>query len=114
MCKKLTFIIILILSFGIISCFMQNSFKLKIDSYEYVITDNNINNTFKAIIDNNIYDMTPLIYASFSGNLPLAKFSIENGADINTEVAGKTALIIASEKGNFDMVKYLVEKRGGY
>ena len=113
MIKKLTFTIILILSFGIISCFMPNSFKLKIDSYEYVITANNINDTFKAIIDNNIYEMTPLIYASFSGNVPLAKFSIKSKADINAkDENGSTALIVATTNGNLEIIKYLSQERG--
>ena len=92
---------------------MQNSFKLKIDSYEYVITANNINDTFKAIIDNNIYEMTPLIYASFSGNLPLAKFSIKSKADINAkDENGSTALIVATTNGNLEIIKYLSQERG--
>ena len=110
MYKKLIFTIILIL--GLISC-AQKSFKLKIDSYEYVITTNNINDTFKAIIDNEIYDMTPLIYASYSGNLPLAKFSVINGADINLkDENGTTALIMATTNGNLEIIKYLSDERG--
>ena len=108
MIKKLTFIIILIFGLPAVSCSMCNSFKLKIGNQEYIITTNNINDTFKVTINYNTYNMTPSIYASYSDNLSLVKFSIENGADINTEVYGKTALIIASETRNFDIVKYLV------
>lgn len=112
MYKKLMPIIILILSLCISSC-MRKSFKLKIDSYEYVITTNNINDTFKAIIDNEIYNMTPLIYDSYSGNLPLAKFSVINGADINLkDENGTTALIMATTNGNLEIIKYLSDKRG--
>ena len=108
MIKKITFVIIL--SLEIVYCSTQNSFKLKIGNQEYIITANNINDTFEVTINNNTYDMMPLIYASYSGNLSLAKFSIENGANVNAkDKYDDTALGVASEKENLEMVKYLVE-----
>ena len=96
---------------------MDNSFKLKVDNQEYMITANNINDAFiKVVLDEDIYgetryEMTPLIYGSFSGNLSLVKFAIENGADIDTRNGDdRTLMMIASKEGNFEIVKYLIEK----
>ena len=110
MIKKITFVIIL--SLEIVYCSTQNSFKLKIGNQEYIITANNINDTFEVTINNNTYDMTPLIYASYSGNLLLAKFSIENGAYINAKNNnGLTSLMYASGNGHLEVVKYLIENK---
>ena len=59
MIKKLTFIIILTFGLAVASCSMRNSLKLKIGNQEYIITTNNINDTFKVTIKYNTYDMTP-------------------------------------------------------
>lgn len=95
---------------------MDNSFKLKVDNQEYIITANNINDAFiKVVLDEDIYgetryEMTPLIYGSFSGNLSLVKFAIENGADIDTRNGDdRNLMMIASKEGNFEIVKYLLE-----
>ena len=126
MIKKLTFIITLIFGlvilcystqFGlVILCYStQNEFKLKIGNNEYIITANNINDAFIVVRDTPFYtNMTPLIYASYSGNIPLAKFSIENGANVNANQYDyfgykETALEVALKKENWEMLKYLVE-----
>lgn len=89
----------------------KDTFKINVDGNEYTINAANINNQFiKVEIADKIYEFTPLMFASYSGNYELAKFSIRNGANINAEDSfGFTILMWASSGGNLEMVKLLVE-----
>ena len=107
-------ILITIMILVIITCSAnsgKDTFKINVDGNEYIISATNINNQFiKVEIDDEIYEMTPLMFASYSGNYELATFSIRNGADINAEDSfGFTILMWASSGGNLEMVKLLVE-----
>ena len=53
---------------------------------------------------------TPLILACYKNNLEVAKFIIDQGADINSNSAMGTPLMAAVVKGNTDIVKLLLEK----
>ncbi|TYZ59903.1 hypothetical protein PybrP1_009216 [[Pythium] brassicae (nom. inval.)] len=70
----------------------------------------------------NAFGHTPLFYAASSGKLPLVKWLISNGADIDTDYSDRedvmpregdlgvfTPLQIASFKGHDDVVNFLVE-----
>lgn len=58
----------------------------------------------------NTPDWTPLIYASFSGNLPIIKYLLEQKADINAASAnGTTALMAALRQGQFETAKFLLQ-----
>ncbi|OQR81116.1 protein kinase [Achlya hypogyna] len=68
---------------------------------------------------------TPLFYAADCGNLPLVKWMVSNGADIDTDYSGKTHIVkppddrcydvaftplqAACVKGHVDIVDFLVE-----
>ena len=53
----------------------------------------------------------PLVMASYSGNLDVAKYLIEAGVDINAiDAAGNTALMGVCFKGYLDIVKLLLKK----
>ncbi len=111
MIKKLTLTTIIIL--GVITCSAnseQSTFKININGGEYIISAANINDTFELKAYGSKYELTPLMFASYSGNYNLVKFSIDNGADINLKCGGGwTALMLASEFGHLEIVKYLVE-----
>lgn len=50
------------------------------------------------------------MFASYSGNYNLVKFSMDNGVDINIKCGGGwMALMLASEFGHLEIVKYLIE-----
>jgi len=52
---------------------------------------------------------TPLINASFNGDLEIVKYLVDNGADVNIRNAqGETALMNAVKIGYIEVVKYLV------
>ena len=107
-------ILITIIILVIITCSAnsgKDTFKIEENGNEYIISATNINNQFiKVEIDDEIYEFTPLMFASYSGNYELAKFSIRNGADINAEDSfGFTILMWASIEGHLEIVKYLVE-----
>ena len=107
-------ILITIMILVIITCTAnsgKDTFKINVDGNEYKINAANINNQFiKVEIDDEIYEFTPLMFASYSGNYELAQFSIRNGADINAEDSfGFTILMWASSGGNLEMVKLLAE-----
>ncbi len=57
-----------------------------------------------------IFWCTPLMVAVMSGNIPIVKFLLDHGADINGRSAGgMTCLIDAADRGNEAMVKVLME-----
>ena len=111
MIKKLTLTTIIIL--GVITCSAnseQSTFKININGGEYIISAANINDTFELKAYGSKYELTPLMFASYSGNYNLVKFSMDNGADINLKCGGGwTALMLASEFGHLEIVKYLIE-----
>ena len=55
---------------------------------------------------------TGLVIASLVNSVKIAKFFVENGADIEfkTKFGGDTALMHASKRGNVEIVKYLLDK----
>jgi ankyrin repeat protein len=55
-------------------------------------------------------DMTALQLAARNGDLPMVRFLVEHGADLNAQAGVvHTPLIIAAEKGNLPVVKLLLE-----
>lgn len=56
--------------------------------------------------------MTPLSRACFNGNLPMAKYFVEQcGAKVNSlGPAGDTPLIIAARRNHLELVRYLLER----
>ena len=108
-------ILITIIILAAITCSANSkkeTFKIEENGNEYIISADNINDEFiKVEITDEIYEFTPLMFASYSGNYELAIFSIRNGANINTEDSfGFTILMWASQLGHLEIVKYLVEK----
>jgi len=53
---------------------------------------------------------TPLILASYRGNLDMVKFLIESGAQVNVETSMGTALMAATVKGHYAIVAFLLEE----
>ena len=107
-------ILITIIILAVITCSANSkkeTFKIEENGNEYIISADNINDEFiKVEITDEIYEFTPLMFASYSGNYELATFSIRNGADVNAEDSfGFTILMWASSGGNLEMVKLLVE-----
>ena len=100
-------ILITIIILAAITCSANSkkeTFKIEENGNEYIISANNINDEFiKVEITDEIYEFTPLMFASYSGNYELAKFSIRNGANINAEDSfGFTILMWASSGGNLE------------
>lgn len=53
---------------------------------------------------------TPLMYASYIGDLDLVKILIEKGADVNIKnIDKKTALMIATQYDHLEIIKILIE-----
>ena len=107
-------ILITIIILAAITCSANSkkeTFKIEENGNEYIISADNINDEFiKVEITDEIYEFTPLMFASYSGNYELAKFSIRNGANINAEDSfGFTILMWASLEGHLEIVKYLVK-----
>ncbi len=73
-------------------------------------------NDIKVNANNSHCETSALIEASYYGHLEVVKFLVENGANVNNNVAYSagnskkdTALISASANGHLEVVKYLVE-----
>ena len=64
----------------------------------------------KVVNEINDEGYSPLILACYRGNVDVAKFLINNGADINYNNAMGTALMAGVAKGNIEIVKLLVSK----
>lgn len=62
-------------------------------------------------VDRTVYDIgTPLCVACLFENWDIAKYCIENGADVNARnIEGGTALIDACKFGNLEVVKILLK-----
>ena len=107
-------ILITIMILVIITCSAnsgKDTFKINVDGNEYIISATNINNQFiKVEIDDEIYEFTPLMFASYSGNYELAIFSIRNGADINAE----DSFGFYSSNYPTYRVSYFFKNRSGY
>lgn len=66
------------------------------------------NDMLKNINCTDVWDMTPILYASRSGNVELVKFLYENGANINLSTCeGTNVLMWAVMKNHINVVKYL-------
>ena len=58
----------------------------------------------------NKYGETPLMQASYWGNVEAVRMLISNGADVNHENKnGVTALMLASAEGHVEVVKLLLQ-----
>ena len=131
MYKKLTLIIILILSFGIVSCSTKKSFKMTpninsdydlVDLINYATKSGNLE-AIKYVVEKDKYVVEEdrrfkdrlvssviLPKAAYYGHLEIVKYLVENGADINAKDYEEfTSLIRASINGHLEVVKYLVE-----
>lgn len=113
---------------------MEESEKeVKEEEYEMETAQNYEHNIFKAIENNelqSIYymiekehasidikaknNMTPLLFASSHGRLPIVKYLIEQcNANINdTDVYGNNCLHLAVTSGNVELVSYLIKQQG--
>ncbi len=72
---------------------------------------------FKAFLDQgrdiNEHDegFTPLIFAAWTGNTEIARFLIENGADVNrSDSTGFTPLHAAARMGKKDCAQFLIQQ----
>lgn len=65
----------------------------------------------KAFNAVNAEGYSPLILACYRSNNEVAKFLIDNGADLNYASGMGTALMAAVAKGNAEIVKYLLDKK---
>ncbi|WMT84151.1 ankyrin repeat domain-containing protein [Wolbachia endosymbiont of Listronotus oregonensis] len=64
-----------------------------------------------SVKDKDIYGCNPLHWSAQQGNLNIAKFLVEKGADIGAkDKNGRTSLRIAACNGNLDMVKFFLDK----
>ena len=136
MIKKLMLIIILILSFGIVSCSTKKSFKMttninsdydlvdlinystksgNLEAIKYVVEKDKYvveeDRRFKGFKDRLVSSVI-LPKAAYYGHLEIVKYLVENGADINAkDNNGWTSLIHAAYNGHLEVVKYLVENK---
>lgn len=91
-----------------------------LDACKYLLMLDGMSETY--LNEPNAFGHTPLFYASSSGKLPLVKWLISNGADIDTDYSDHsdivpregdqgifTPLQIACFKGHEDVVNFLVE-----
>jgi len=65
----------------------------------------------KAVNLVNVEGFSPLILASYRGNTEVAKYLIENGANINAKSSMGTPLMAAVVKGNLEIVNMLLDKK---
>ncbi len=64
-----------------------------------------------SVKDKDIYGCNPLHWAAQQGNLNIAKFLVEKGADIGAkDKNGRTSLRIAACNGSLDIVKFFLDK----
>ncbi|MCL4361842.1 ankyrin repeat domain-containing protein [Candidatus Dependentiae bacterium] len=63
-------------------------------------------------IESKYADLTPLMSASFSGNITMAQSLLDSGANINAQNnSGTTALMVAASMGRKDIVKLLIDAK---
>lgn len=72
---------------------------------------NLFNQNPKVVNEINQAGYSPLILASYRGNLEVAAFLINNGADINYKNEMGTPLLAAVVKNNVAIVKILIDKK---
>lgn len=78
------------------------------DRYSFLIM--NTYNHFTRYTFRSVHNVTPLWCAAVSGNLPIIKFLVEQGADINAvSDTGSTPVRSACFMTHLDIVEYLVE-----
>ena len=65
----------------------------------------------KSIENRNENGFTPLILASYRGNISVVKILLENGASINAKSDMGTALMASAVKGNIEITQFLLEKK---
>jgi outer membrane protein TolC len=57
-------------------------------------------------------EWTPLHYAAFRGSLPITRYLIEKGADVNVKgVNSITPIYVATARGHIEVVRFLLEKK---
>lgn len=104
----------LVLFFSIL---YSNCYSQKLDIYE--ISRYGTVNEAKALISYNKSLLnkpnesgyTPLILASYRGNLDVVKYLVSEGAEIDYKCEGGTALAGASYRGNLEIVKILLNNK---
>ncbi len=81
---------------------------------EYLIEEGENNESKKLLdilgINTKITTLgTPLLIACIFNNIEIAKYCLENGADVNVmDSSTDTPLIACCKKGNFELIKLLV------
>lgn len=58
-----------------------------------------------------LYNQTPLLFAVFNNHIEVARYLVDNGADVNSQSSsGRNVLNYALSNGNFELFKYLKQK----
>lgn len=91
--------------------------KNDIEKVRKSLENNDINEVRKFIIDYHYNYLTPLAFACKKNNLEIAKFLIENGADVNKNImygeddkySSSTPSMITCENNNLEMLELLIE-----
>ena len=86
----------------------QNYLSITILSYNTLAFLYYYNKDKKEVRDDGI---TPLIHAAMNGNVPITRFILDDGANVNTTSSTrKTPLMFASQNGFTEIIKLLLER----
>ncbi|MDA3885346.1 MAG: ankyrin repeat domain-containing protein [Candidatus Delongbacteria bacterium] len=102
---------ILLISLPIVSLASVNDLKEAIDQDD-LLKVKILLKTDKNLLEKNIDEyLTPLNYSASNSKTEIAKFLIDNGANINaTDKEGSIPIHNSAAKGNYELTKYLIEK----